>query len=125
MNALCDVLDRNLLDNKVSRVNKLCDDLDRNLLDGKVVVKGLPSTLDKLQFAEGRLWGITGRLALAELRRHEISGCAEVRLDRRSNDAAHILFQKLKSGMPRTIHITPRSKPFLLFTDGALEYEPS
>ena len=111
--------------NKASRVNELCDVLDRILLDGKVVVRDLPSTLGKLQFAEGQLWGMTGRLALAELRRHEKSGCAEVQLDRRSIDAAHMLFQKLKSGKPRAIHITPRSKPFLLSTDGALEYESS
>ena len=111
--------------NKASRVNELCDVLDRILLDGKVVVKDLPSTLGRLQCAEGQLWGRTGRLALAELRRHEKSGSAEVQLDRRSIDATHMLFQKLKSGKPRTIHITPRSKPFLLFTDGDLEYEPS
>ncbi|CAL1129051.1 unnamed protein product [Cladocopium goreaui] len=63
--------------NKASRANELCDVLDRILQSKKVVVKELPSTLGKLQFAEGQLWGRTGRLALSELRRHEKSGCAE------------------------------------------------
>ncbi|CAL1169263.1 unnamed protein product [Cladocopium goreaui] len=111
--------------NKASRANELCDVLDRILQSKKVVVKELPSTLGKLQFAEGQLWGRTGRLALSELRRHEKSGCTEALLDQRSIDAAHMLFEKMKNGKPRTIRITPRSKPFLLFTDGALEYESS
>jgi hypothetical protein len=111
--------------NKASRANELCDVLDRILHAKKVVVKELPSTVGKLQFAEGQLWGRTGRLALSELRRHEKSGCAEALLDQRSIDAAHMLFEKMKNGKPRTIRITPRSKPFLLFTDGALEYESS
>ena len=111
--------------NKASRANELCDVLDRILHAKKVVVKELPSTLGKLQFAEGQLWGRTGRLALSELRRHEKSGRAEALLDQRSIAAVHVLFEKMKNGKPRTIRITPRSKPFLLFTDGALEYESS
>lgn len=109
--------------NKASRSIELCEVLHRILETKKVIVKELPSTIGKLQFAEGQLWGRAGRLALPELRRHEKSGDKEAALDDRSVDASRLLFEKLKDGKPRTIQISPKAKPFLLFTDGALEYD--
>ena len=109
--------------NKASRSIELCEVLHRILETKKVIVKELPSTIGKLQFAEGQLWGRAGRLALSELRRHEKSGDKEAALDDRSVDASRLLFEKLKDGKPRTIQISPKAKPFLLFTDGALEYD--
>ena len=109
--------------NKASRSSELCEVLERILKQKKVVVKELPTTLGKLQFAEGQLCGRSGRLALSELRRHEKSGDKEAILDNRSLDASLLLFEKLRNGKPRTIGISPKTKPFLLFTDGALEYD--
>lgn len=123
---LTDVKNGNIrVRNKASRALELCEVLHKILETKKVVVKELPSTIGKLQFAEGQLWGRSGRLALSELRRHEKSGDKETLLDDRSVDASRLLFEKLKDGKPRTIRISPKAKPFLLFTDGALEYEAS
>ena len=99
--------------NKASRSSELCEVLERILKQKKVVVKELPTTLGKLQFAEGQLWGRSGRLALSELRRHEKSGDKEAMLDNRSLDASLLLFEKLRDGKPRTIGISPKTKPFL------------
>ena len=52
--------------NNASWANELCDGLDRSVLDGKVAVKDVPSTLSRLRFAKGQLWGRTGRLALVD-----------------------------------------------------------
>ena len=111
------------VENKASRSSELCEVLQRILEKKRVVVKELPTPLGKLQFAEGQLWGRAGRLALSELRRHEKSGGKEAPLDDRSIDASRLLFEKLREGKPRTTRISPKEKPFLLFTDGALEYD--
>ena len=109
--------------NKASRTSELSEILERILKQKKVIIKELPTTLGKLQFAEGQLWGRSGRLALSELRRHEKSGDKVAVMDNRSLDAATLLFEKLRNGKPRTIGISPKTKPFLLFTDGSLEYD--
>ena len=39
-------------------------------------------------------------------------------------EAVRILQQRLSFGKPRTLDVMPLAPPILLFTDGALEYEP-
>lgn len=110
---------------KPSPTSELCGVLEEILNTGKVEVKSLPSTIGKLQLAEGQLWCRAGRLALAELRSHEKAGTREACLDSRSLKAARLLLEKLRDGKPRAIQISERSRPFILFTDGSLEYDTS
>ena len=109
--------------NKQSRVSELSEVLTNILSTGKVQVAQLPSTLGKLQFAEAQLWGRSGRLALADLRIFEKAEPKTVELDGRAIEAVKRLQNKLLNGKPRSICISKKSTPFLLFTDGALEYD--
>ena len=109
--------------NKLSRTKEMNDILTDILESGKMKVAQLPSALGKLQFAEAQLWGRSGRLALADLRELEKFDQKLARLDERALSAVTRLQKKLSNGKPRTLFISKRSPPFLLFTDGALEYD--
>ena len=83
----------------------------------------MPSKLGKLQYAEAQLWGRAGRLALADLRRATGLGKNHVTIDDRACKAIQLLLHRLSCGKPRTLRISKKNKPVILFTDGSLETE--
>ena len=112
-----------MVQNKKSRVEETVSFLDKMLLEKAVTLDEMPSKLGKLQYAETQLWGRAGRLALADMRSAATGGKRTVTLDDRACKAIELLKQKLTSGKPRTLQVSAKRKPVVLFTDGSLEYE--
>ena len=109
--------------NKPSRVEDLKCALD-DILEKRVVVPfKMPSVLGKLQYADSHVWGRAGRLALADLREIGHTSHETVKLSDSHLEALKVLRQRMCSGKPRVFVADSVSKPFLIFTDGALEYE--
>ena len=81
------------------------------------------SICGKRQYAEMQLWGRAGRLALADIRSAVSLGQKAVKMDDRTCAAVELLKHKLVSGRPRTLNISRKRKPVVVFTDGSLEYE--
>ena len=88
-----------------------------------IAVDQMPSKLGKLQYAEAQLWGRAGRLALADIRHAASLGKVTVELDVRACKAVELLRSKLLSGRPRTISVSKKKMPVVIFTDGSLEYD--
>ena len=109
--------------NKKSHVDETVDFLEKMLAERVLVVSEMPSKLGKLQYAEAQLWGRAGRLALADLRRATGPGKNQVTIDDRACKAIQLLLHRLSCGKPRTLRISKKSKPVILFTDGSLETE--
>eukprot|EP00435_Cladocopium_sp_Y103_P036529 s3063_g9.t1 len=109
--------------NKKSRIEETVGFLAKILTDKKMVLSEMPSKLGKLQYAETQIWGRAGRLALADMRELLRGGSNSVSLDERTCKAVELLKEKLSLGRPRTLRITKKKKPIVLFTDGSLEYE--
>ena len=99
------------------------DFLGKMLSERVLVVSEMPSKLGKLQYAEAQLWGRAGRLALADLRRATGLGKNQVTIDDRACKAIQLLLHRLSCGKPRTLRISKKNKPVILFTDGSLETE--
>lgn len=108
--------------NKQSRIDELVQFLDTVLTRGYLKPSEMPSKLGKLQFAEAQIWGRGGRLALADLRELSASSRNNVSLDNRTVRAVGIFKDKLSCGDPRTLNVSQKTKLFLIFTDGSLEY---
>eukprot|EP00435_Cladocopium_sp_Y103_P006857 s546_g2.t1 len=68
-------------------------------------------------------FGTKSWLALADMRELLRGGSNSVSLDERTCKAVELLKEKLSLGRPRTLRITKKKKPIVLFTDGSLEYE--
>ena len=109
--------------NKQSRVDEIVCFLEKMLSDKVFLVDEMPSKLGKLQFAETQLWGRSGRLALADIRSTVLGGQKKVPVDQRSCDAIELLRAKLSCGRPRSLRVSMKKRPVLIFTDGSLEYE--
>eukprot|EP00435_Cladocopium_sp_Y103_P038153 s357_g10.t1 len=109
--------------NKQSRVDETVGFLEKILDDGAFLASEMPSKLGKLQYAEAQLWGRCGRLALADIRELANSGMGRMQLDHSTCRAIGLLKDKLKTGKPKTLRISRKERPVLVFTDGSLEYE--
>ena len=108
--------------NKKSRIEETVSFLNQMLNDRSFRIDEMPSKLGKLQYAEAQLWGRAGRLALADMRSIVAQGQKLVQLDDRVVKAVELLKHKLSSGKPRTLRVSCKTKPVLIFTDGSLEY---
>ena len=108
--------------NKPSRVDELKEALDGILDVGVIVPNKLPSVLGKLQYADSHVWGRAGKLALADLREVGHTSPSRVELDKTQIDAFGVLKHRLCSGKPKAL-ADDVTRPALLFTDGALEYD--
>ena len=109
--------------NKHSRIEETVQFLDKMIEERYIAVDQMPSKLGKLQYAEAQLWGRAGRLALADIRHAASLGKVTVELDVRACKAVELLRSKLLSGRPRTISVSKKKMPVVIFTDGSLEYD--
>ena len=109
--------------NKQSRIEETVKFLNDMINEQCITVDQMPSKLGKLQYAETQLWGRAGRLALADIRHAATSGKDRVALDNRTCKAVELLREKLLSGRPRTISVSKKKRPVVIFTDGSLEYD--
>lgn len=110
------------IENKPSRVHDLGKSIDDIVRGGKAVPRCMPSVLGKLQYADCQVWGRAGRIALADLRDFGHTSSEAVNLDGLQVRAFEILKERLCRGKPRLFVADDVEKPFLIFTDGALEY---
>ena len=111
------------ISNKPSRVDELREALDSIMCWGVIVPNRLPSVLGKLQYADSQVWGRAGKLALADLRELGHTSPASVALGETQVEAFVVLKSRLCSGKPKAFLADEVTKPVLIFTDGALEYE--
>ena len=109
--------------NKQSRIEETVQFLDKMIEERYIAVDQMPSKLGKLQYAEAQLWGRAGRLALVDIRHAASLGKVTVELDGRACKAVELLRSKLLSGRPRTISVSKKKMPVVIFTDGSLEYD--
>ena len=108
--------------NKQDRIADIGATLDEILKTKKVKPKDLPSHLGRLQFADMQVAGRAGKLAMCDLRTLGTVGNVAVDLDDSQLSALRLLKQRMTSGKPRKLAAKQQAKPWILFTDGALEY---
>lgn len=109
--------------NRQDRVDGICEFLDKMICDGSMRPADLPHFLGRLQFADMQLAGRLGKLAMRDLRERGTTVKQQLQLSDSEVDAIQLLRERLTGGKPRTLEARPVTKPWLLFTDGALEYE--
>ena len=112
------------VDNKESRKSELASTLRSFLEEGTIDAKVLPSVIGRLQFADMQVSGRQGKLALADIRQMLRDGPKQIELSQEVKDAFSALLKRVTCGVPRTLTVSAKRKPFLLFTDGALEPIP-
>ena len=109
--------------NKRDRVDEISAALDKIVSEGRLRPRDLQSHLGRLQFAEMQIAGRAGRLAMADLRQMGSTEGSLVDLNDSQINALSILKARITSGKPKRLIARPSEKPWLLFTDGALEYD--
>eukprot|EP00435_Cladocopium_sp_Y103_P031944 s3086_g8.t1 len=109
--------------NKKDRVLEIGAALGKILADRSIRPKDIPSHLGRLQYADMQVAGRAGRLAMYDIRQLGTAGNVPVSLSDSAVSALKILKERITSGKPKRLTARPASKPWLLFTDGALEYE--
>ena len=83
----------------------------------------LPAILGRVQYAEMRIAGRHGKLAMADIRdweKHDNSK-KTIPLDSTSREAFEILLARIDAGRPKQILADEPQRPVLVFTDGAVE----
>ena len=109
--------------NKQSRVEELKVAFAEICKKGSFVPAQLPPLLGRMQFADLQIAGRSGKLAMADLCVHGTTSRVPVNISGSEKLALELLDQRLTSGIPRVLTSNADQKPFVLFTDGALEYE--
>ena len=111
------------VDNKESRKRELVSELKNVLQQNALEVANLPAILGRVQYAELRIAGRHGKLAMADIREWEKSEHVKrsVPLDDISRAAFEILLARIDSGKPKRVSVDEPQKPVLIFTDGAVE----
>ena len=110
------------VDNKETRKTDLVAEINKLLESGKMDAESLASLLGRVQYAELRIAGRRGKLALADIRECERGEMVKhgITLDATSRRAFEILLERVSSGKPKTFSTEP-DRPVLIFTDGAVE----
>jgi hypothetical protein len=111
------------LRNKQDRVADIRAMLDQIICEGKVKPRDLPSHLGRLQFADMQIAGRSGKLAMHDLRQLGSTEKSFVKLNGSQVSALKLLRHRVTSGEPRKLNARPNEKPWIVFTDGALEYD--
>ena len=109
--------------NKQDRIDDIRMSLDKIISERQLRPKDMQSHLGRLQYAEMQIAGRSGTLAMHDLRKLGTSEGSMVGLDETQVSALKLLKERVTSGKARTLKTKPTQKPWLLFTDGALEYE--
>ena len=111
------------VDNKESRKRELVSELKNILQHNALEVANLPAILGRVQYAELRIAGRHGKLAMADIRDWEKNEHVKksVPLDDVSRAAFEILLARIDSGEPKRVSVDEPQKPVLIFTDGAVE----
>lgn len=109
--------------NKPSRTQELTEAIDTILTSKTIIPAELPSVLGRLQYADSNVWGRAGKIAMAELRELGHLSREPVFLDEVQCLAFDTLKRRLCSGKPKLFVADQITKPSVVFTDGALEYE--
>ena len=112
-----------VIDNKDTRKAELAAEITKILESGSMDVDTLPSVLGRVQFAEMRISGRQGKLALADIREWERSTKIQKQmvLDPVSMDAFKTLHARVTSGKPQQLFADVPERPVIIFTDGAVE----
>ena len=108
--------------NRKDRISDIGKALDTMIQEKRLRPKDLPSHLGRLQYAEMQITGRAGRMAMADLRKLGTADNSYHDLDSTAINALVLLKARLTAGKPKTLTVKPVTKPWLLFTDGALEY---
>eukprot|EP00435_Cladocopium_sp_Y103_P025318 s3302_g6.t1 len=111
--------------NKQERIHDICEALDNILESQKLKPRDLPSHLGLLPFADMQIAGRAGKLAMHDLRQMGSSGALEVSLEPSHVSALKLVKRRIASGKPTRLQAKPQTKPWILFTDGSLEYDDS
>ena len=109
--------------NKQNRVEELKTAFSEICREGVFVPVHLPPLLGRMQFADLQIAGSSGKLAMADLRAHGTTSRVPVKISESEKLALQMLDDRLTSGIPRILNANATQKPFVIFTDGALEYE--
>ena len=109
--------------NKPSRMEELLQAVDQILERRTVEPRTLPSLFGRALFVESHLFGRAGKLAMADLRELERKRSTSVKLEDLHVDAFEILRGRYAKAEPRSIDASPKTKPVLVFTDAACEFE--
>lgn len=108
--------------NKQSRVEELKAAFSTICREGSFVPVQLPPLLGRMQFADLQIAGRCEKLAMADLRSHGTTSRVPVKISDSEKLALEMLDERLTSGIPRILNANAMQKPFVIFTDGALEY---
>lgn len=111
------------VDNKETRKLDLTTEIQKILETGSLRFDTLPAILGRVQYAELRISGREGKLAMADIRdseRHEAPR-STITLDDTCRHAFEILLSRITSGQPKRFLGDVPDKPVCVFTDGAVE----
>ena len=109
--------------NKQNRVEELKTAFSEICREGVFVPAQLPPLLGRMQFADLQIAGRSGKLVMADLRAHGTTSRVPVKISESEKLALQMLDDRLTSGIPRILNANAIQRPFVIFTDGALEYE--
>ena len=125
LGVLVDTAERGVIkvDNKESRKQDLVAELQKILQCGVLEADRLPAILGRVQYAEMRIAGRHGKLAMADIRDWEKHGNSKeaAPLDETSREAFEILLARIDAGRPKRLVADEPQRPVLVFTDGAVE----
>ena len=106
---------------KESRRTEILSELRRICEDRSVIPAALPSSLGRIQFAEGQLQGRAGKLAMADIRELGTKNKKHVPLEGDQLRAFSILKARFEKNAERCIQVSSPGSPAIVFTDGSFE----
>ena len=106
---------------KESRRTEILSELRRICEDRSVIPAALPSSLGRIQFAEGQLQGRAGKLAMADIRELGTKNKKHVHLEGDHLRAFSILKARFEKNTERCIQVSSPGSPAIVFTDGSFE----
>ena len=107
---------------KESRREDILTELQRICQERVVVPATLPSSLGRIQFAEGQLHGRAGKLAMADIREPGPSSKLNVAIEGLQLQAFELLRSRFETNRERCLQVSSPGPPIVVFTDGS--YEP-
>lgn len=106
---------------KESRREDILNEL-YNICNARVVIPAaLPSSLGRIQFAEGQLHGRVGKLAMADIRELGLNSKQQVTVGGLQLQAFELLKSRFEENKERCLQVSSPGAPVVIFTDGSFE----
>ena len=106
---------------KESRRDDILAELQQICSTRAVVPATLPSSLGRIQFAEGQLHDRAGKLAMADIREIGLNNKQKVSIEGLQLKAFALVKARFETNRERCLQVSSPGKPVIIFTDGSFE----